>query len=224
MIIIKEAVMRYNKSNIASFDIDAQKGFTPLCPAELPVPDGDLIGPELNKNATFAKYRIGSKDAHNENAVWVATSEKPQFSKVGLPNVDIRWNSHCNVGTRGFELLDDLPDPLDYDFFIWKGIENNTHPYGACYHDLANKRSTGVIEFLHSKKIEVIIAGGLATDYCVYTTVVQLVEAGFTVVLNLAACCGIAEDTIKTALEKMKEMGVIIVDDIKKWADDNIVV
>ena len=28
---------------IASFDVDAQKGFTPLCPNELPVPEGDTI-------------------------------------------------------------------------------------------------------------------------------------------------------------------------------------
>lgn len=31
-------------SKIASFDVDAQKGFTPLCPDELPVPGGDAIG------------------------------------------------------------------------------------------------------------------------------------------------------------------------------------
>ncbi len=32
----------------AAFDVDAQKGFTPLCPDELPVVGGHLIGAELN--------------------------------------------------------------------------------------------------------------------------------------------------------------------------------
>lgn len=206
--------MRINKETTAAFDIDAQKGFTPICPDELPVPDGDNIVSELNKNASFAKFRIGSKDAHNKNALWVATEELPQFSEVGAPNVDIRWNSHCNVGTQGFELLDGLPDPLDYDYFVWKGIENNTHPYGACFHDLKKQRTTGMIEFLKSRNIETIIAGGLATDYCVFETVSELNEAGFKVVLNLKACRGIAEETTSAAIASMIEKGIIVADDI----------
>ena len=45
---------------IASFDVDAQKGFTPLCPSELPVPEGDAIVPALNQLAARAELRIGS--------------------------------------------------------------------------------------------------------------------------------------------------------------------
>ena len=46
---------------IASFDVDAQKGFTPLCPNELPVPEGDAIVPALNQLAARAQLRIGSR-------------------------------------------------------------------------------------------------------------------------------------------------------------------
>ncbi|MDU2872339.1 MAG: nicotinamidase, partial [Pseudomonas aeruginosa] len=49
-------------SKIASFDVDAQKGFTPLCPDELPVPGGDAIGAALNQLASRAALRLGSKD------------------------------------------------------------------------------------------------------------------------------------------------------------------
>ena len=45
---------------IASFDVDAQKGFTPLCPDELPVPGGDTIAPALNQLAARASLRLGS--------------------------------------------------------------------------------------------------------------------------------------------------------------------
>ena len=209
--------MIFTKEQTASFDVDAQKGFTPLCPKELPVPDGYNIVDELNKNALEACVRVGSKDAHNPNAIWVATEENPQFSIVGVgePNVDIRWNSHCNVGTTGFELLDGLPKPLEYDYFVWKGIEDDTHPYGACYHDIAKKISTGVIEYLKSKNIKCVIVGGLATDYCVFETVMELVESGFVVILNLESCRGISEDTIKTAIEKMEKVGVIIRGELK---------
>ena len=33
---------------IAAIDVDAQNGFTPLCPGELPVEDGENIADELN--------------------------------------------------------------------------------------------------------------------------------------------------------------------------------
>ncbi|MGL5290220.1 MAG: nicotinamidase, partial [Aeromonas sp.] len=55
---------------IASLDIDAQKGFTPLCPNELPVAGGSEIVAALNAQATLATLRVGSKDAHPANADW----------------------------------------------------------------------------------------------------------------------------------------------------------
>lgn len=87
------------------------------------------------------------------------------------------------------------------------------HPYGACYHDLSEKMSTGVIEFLKCHDIQTIIVGGLATDYCVKTTVLQLLRAKFSVLINLAACRGIADETTKAAIEEMKNEGALIFND-----------
>ena len=61
-----------DKNEVASLDVDAQRGFTPLCPNELPVPGGDHIVAELNAQAKCARLRIGSKDAHPANPVWLA--------------------------------------------------------------------------------------------------------------------------------------------------------
>jgi nicotinamidase/pyrazinamidase len=197
---------------IASFDVDAQKGFTPLCPDELPVPDGDKIVEELNLQATYANFRIGSKDAHPENAVWVADEENPMFSKMeNEAECDMRWPAHCIVGTKGFELLDGLPKPLDYDFFVYKGIEKNVHPYGAIYSDLSGIRSTGVKEFLAWNRVDVIIVAGLATDFCVTTTAQQLSAIGIDVIVNLGACRGVAPDSTEKAISDMKDVGIVIV-------------
>ncbi|MGY3869903.1 isochorismatase family protein [Aeromonas crassostreae] len=189
---------------IASLDIDAQKGFTPLCPQELPVPGGDEIVAALNAQAALASVRVGSKDAHSANAIWTTS---PPFIPLPHANADLSWPSHCVPGTPGFELLDGLPAPIDYDFFVWKGIEPDLHPYGACYHDLAGRRSTGLIEFLHSRGVTTVLAGGLATDYCVKTSVLQLRQAGFRVIVHLAACRGIAPDTVASAHTQMIEAG-----------------
>ena len=46
------------KKYIASFDIDAQNTFTPVCPDELPVAEGDTIAPELNAQAQIASQAV----------------------------------------------------------------------------------------------------------------------------------------------------------------------
>lgn len=184
-------------SKTASHNVDPQKGFTPLCPSELPVPDGHNIVDELNGQNNLVKYKTVSKDVHPANASWLATVNKPQFSPVEGEDVDVAWNAHCMSGTYGTELIDGLPRMKDYDFFVAKGFEPDLHPYSSCYHDLSKKVSTGLIEWYNSKDISTVIVGGLATNYCVGSTVIDLVEAGFQVVLNLGGCRGIGtEDQI----------------------------
>ena len=202
---------RFQKNKTAAFDVDAQYTFTPECPDELPVAGGTEIVEALNQQAEFACIRVGSKDAHSPKAVWVASDNRPMFTPVEGDNVDIAWNQHAVPGTKGFELIAGLPKPAEYNYFVWKGIELDMHPYGACYHDLADTMSTGVIEFLRAKGIETVVVGGLATDYCVKTTALQLRHAGFEVIVNLEACRGIANETVVQAIEEMTAAGIAIV-------------
>ncbi len=202
---------------VAAIDIDAQNCFTPLCPDELPVPDGDGIVSELNLQAQLAHWRIGSKDAHSPAALWLASEAQPQLSVItGHKNLDVRWNLHAVPGTKGFELLKGLPPVTDYDFFVWKGIEPDCHPYGACYHDLANQRSTGIIEFLKSHQITTVLAGGLALEFCVKTTVLQLRKVGFRVIVNLGATRGLMPETGEQAISDMKDAGAEFVESARE--------
>jgi len=183
----------FNKT--ISFDVDSQNGFTPNCPGELPVNDGHNIVDELNNQAKFAKYRFMSKDAHPQNGLWTSNSKNKQFSPViDIKDVDIHWNQHCVVGTYGFELINGLPHPSEYDYLVYKGVERDMHPYSPIYHNLKKTISTGVIEMAKALKVETFIVGGLATDYCVSEAVLDLKKAGFNVILNLAASRGINND------------------------------
>ncbi len=200
------------KNLVASFDVDAQNTFTPLCPHELAVAEGNLIVPELNAQAAFASLRLASRDAHSPSAVWLADEKHPQFSPVkGHPDSDIHWIAHAIVGTRGFDFIDGL-DPAKYHYQVYKGVQPDMHPYGACFHDLGNRLSTGAIEFLKVHGITTVLVGGLATDYCVKNTVLQLLDAEFSVVLNQSACRGIAPDTTLAALAEMKARGAVVID------------
>lgn len=195
-------------NEIASLDVDAENCFTPYCMGELPVEEGHLIVNDLNAQSKKGKWRIGSKDAHSLASLWVDTDKNPQFSEIaGYENLDIRWKVHGVPGTFGFKLIEGLPKVTDYDYFVWKGIELDMHPYGMCYHDLHQKMSTGVIEFLNYNGVYVCIVGGLATDYCVRVTVEQLLKKGFFVILNLAACRAISKETELVAINSIKEIG-----------------
>lgn len=196
---------------IVSLDIDAQKTFTPLCPKELPIAEGNLIAPELNAQAALADFRVMSKDAHSLSAKWLCPSHDKQLQATHLPNAPETWIAHAIIGSEGFQLLDSLPLVTEYDFCVWKGIEPDMHPYGACYHDINETMSTGLIEWLHVKKASTLIVGGLATDYCVKSTVLQLLRGGsWRVIVNRAACRGIAPDTIEQAWQTMQQQGAIL--------------
>ncbi|WP_208379537.1 isochorismatase family protein [Psychromonas algicola] len=206
-------MIKVDSTMTASFDVDPQCGFTPLCPDELPIKEGNLIADELNAQSAFANFRIVSKDCHPAKAPWIAESAEQIMTPVEgeYPNLDIKWPAHCVVGTLGNSLIPGLPDEKEYDVVIEKGIDPLKHPYGACYHDLAEEEGTGIIEWLQERKVGTVIVGGLATDFCVKTTVLQLSTAGFKVILNLAACRGVAEESTQLACQLMKDKGVKIV-------------
>jgi nicotinamidase/pyrazinamidase len=202
---------KINQTPIASLDVDPQKGFTVLCPDELPVIGGDTIVPVLNAIASIVDIRTVSRDLHPAEALWNAATPDEMLQPVGLKNVDIKWNPHCRVGTYGAELLDGLPHPIEgYDFCANKGMDADSHPYGACYHDLGGELSTGLIEYYHSKGVKRVVVGGLATDFCVKISVLQLLQAGFSVALVKSATFAALPELYDTAIEEMRSAGAII--------------
>lgn len=205
--------MRISPQTTASFDVDPQRGFTPLCPDELPVTDGHLIAAELNAQAAFARLRLVSKDCHPPQAPWMACCPEQILQPVqgNYPNLDVMWPPHCISGTEGNRLIPGLPDEYRYDRVVEKGSDPLMHPYGACFHDLHETLSTGVMEWLHQQQIEQVILGGLATDFCVKTTALQLRRGGFDVILNQAACRGVASTSTADALAEMAAAGVTLI-------------
>ncbi|MDE1350389.1 isochorismatase family protein [Vibrio aestuarianus] len=204
--------IKIDKAKTASVDVDPQKGFSELCPNELPVAGALEIVDELKHNHSKASVRLVSRDMHPPGAAWEAQSPDKMLQPVGLPEVDIKWNPHCVVGTLGVELLPGLPAVREYDFQLNKGIDPDAHPYGAFYHDQADTLSTGGIEFLRAKAIDTVIVGGLALDFCVKKSVEQLLDAGFRVILNLASTRAVFPENAITVIGELADKGVILVE------------
>ncbi len=200
--------------SIVAIDVDAQRAFSPLCPQELPVAEGDLIVPELNAQAALADWRVLTRDAHSAQAVWVVDTPAQMLQALPYPNADLTWVRHAEVGSEGFLPLPGLPAPEDYDFLVHKGLDTHMHPYGACFHDMAGRISTGLLEWLQVRGADCVIVGGLATDYCVKDTVLQLCGHGqWQVLVNLAACRGIAAATTADATAQMQAAGAVLLPD-----------
>lgn len=200
------------KNKTACIDVDPQQGFSELCPNELPVAGALQIVDELILNHGKASLKLVSRDMHPPGAAWEAESPDRMLEPVGLPEVDIKWNPHCVVGTQGVELLPGLPSVREYDFQINKGIDPDAHPYGAFYHDQADTLSTGGIEFLLSNQIDTVIVGGLALDFCVKKSVEQLVAAGFKVIINLASTRAVFPDNAESVVHELEQQGVVMVE------------
>jgi nicotinamidase/pyrazinamidase len=211
--LLKGKSMFVEKEKTASFDVDPQRGFTPLCPKELPIAGGDEIAGELNEQANYATCRVVSKDQHPAEALWVTDDPNQVLTPVegDYPNLDVKWPAHCVAGTEGNRLIPGLPDEDAYDLVVHKGVDPEKHPYGACYHDLASSESTGVIEWLRQRNIETVIVGGLATDYCMKTTALQLKAAGFKVIVNLGACRSVKPATLDADQTEMRRAGIYII-------------
>lgn len=67
-----------------------------------------------------------------------------------------------------------------------------------------------MIEYLKGQAVEQVIVGGLALDFCVKTTALQLAAAGFRVIIHLPACRAISEEGAIQAIADMQQAGVAV--------------
>ena len=172
--------------------IDIQNDF--LRGGTLAVPDGeDVIAPLNEYIATFVAASlpiIASRDWHPANHC--------SFRSQGGP-----WPAHCVAGTTGAEFARELALPRDVPL-----ISKATSPARESYSDFDR---TALAERLRKSSVKRIFVGGLATEYCVLTTVDDALRLGFQVVLLIDAIRPInvnPTDGIR-ALERMVRSGAI---------------
>ncbi|BCN26647.1 isochorismatase family protein [Vibrio alfacsensis] len=214
--------VQVNYQTTAVIDVDPEKGFTELCPNELPVAGALDIVPELLNNHTKGRLKLVSRDLHPPKAAWDAETPANMLEPVGLPNVDIKWNRHCVLGTTGSELLDGLPPVLEYDFQVNKGMDPDAHPYGIFFHDVADTKTTGANEFLKINQIDTLVIGGLALDFCVKKSVEQALDLGFDVIVNLASSRAVLPNNVDAVITELKSKGAIFVDNADEIVVENL--
>ena len=109
------------------------------------------------------------------------------------------WPVHCVQGTPGADFHPALRLPRGT-----RVVSKGTDPAREAY---SGFEGTPLADMLRSLGCRRIWIGGLATDYCVKTSVLQLRRAGLRVIVHLDACRGIAPETVASAHTQMIEAG-----------------
>jgi nicotinamidase/pyrazinamidase len=160
-------------SESALLIVDAQRGFSTLCPAELPVPGALDIVPQLNRLLDLPFARIdASADWH------------PPDHRSFLGQRDNLYPPHCVAGTPGAEFLPGLHTERFHT--IWrKGHEREFEAYAL------TEQHPGYPELLKAQRIKIVAVCGLATNICCFFAARDLRDAGFRVLIVEDASAGI---------------------------------
>jgi nicotinamidase/pyrazinamidase len=169
--------------------VDAQRGFTSLCPAELPVPGGLEVVPNINRLLAWPWARIdASQDWH------------PPDHCSFLGRRDNLYPPHCVQGTPGAEFLPGLHTARFHT--IWrKGYDRDFEAYAL------TAQHPGFPALLRAGGITTVAVCGLATNICCFFVARDLRAAGFRVLLVEDACAGIDVPAAGLYQTKAKEEG-----------------
>ena len=153
--------------------VDAQRGFTTLCPAELPVPGGLEIVPAVNRLLELPWRRIdASQDWH------------PPDHRSFLGRRDNLYPPHCVAGTPGADFLPGLHAGQFHA--VWrKGYDRDFEAYAV------TAQHPGYVALLRAEGVGAVVVCGIATNICCFFTARDLRVAGFEVVIAEDAGAGI---------------------------------
>lgn len=112
------------------------------------------------------------------------------------------WPVHCEVGTPGEHLREELADTR-FDAVFRKGRHE------AAYSGFEGTDDDGTLlaDWLRSRGVERVDVCGLATDHCVRATALDAVGQGFTTRVLLGLSAGVAPASTEAALEALRSAG-----------------
>lgn len=169
--------------------VDVQRDF---CPGgALPVPEGDQVVPVLNEYIKMFR-RAGAEIYATRD--WHPPNHSSFKAYGGI------WPPHCIRGSEGAQFYPYLILPEEV-----KIISKATDPSKEAY---SGFEGTKLEEELGKKGVKRVFVGGLATDYCVKSTVFDALQLGFETILLVDAICGVnlkPDDSEKAIVEMIKK-------------------
>jgi nicotinamidase/pyrazinamidase len=187
---------------------DPQRDF---CPGgALAVPEGDAIMALVNGLARQFAHVVVTQDWHPAGHMSFASAHpgKRPFETIEVDyGRQTLWPDHCVQGTAGAAFHPSLDIP-HAELVIRKGYHPLIDSYSA-FRENDGKTPTGLTGYLRERGLERVTLCGLATDFCVYFSAIDALEAGFEARLVLEASRAIdVEGSLGRALAAMRQAGV----------------
>src|SRR5205807_547320 len=188
--------------------VDAQQGFTTLCPKELPVPAGLEIVVNVNRLLELSWARIDSSQD------WHPPDHCSFFGQR-----DNLYPPHCVAGTPGAEFIPGLQTNRFHA--IWrKGFYRDADAYAI------TAQHPGFPGLLRASGITGVVVCGLATNICCFFAARDLRKGGFNVYMVEDASAGIDVPAAgffqEQAKKEAEEMGIryLTTDDVQKASQE----
>ncbi len=119
------------------------------------------------------------------------------------------WPIHCVEGTHGGDIHESLTPFVDEGMVFFKGRDRNEEQYSGAQG--LNEAGQSLCEVLNILDIKEVVICGIATEFCVKNTALDLLDAGFKVSLLKEGLGYVSEEGHKAAIEQMKEKGIHII-------------
>jgi len=179
----------------------------------LAVPQGEAVVPVANRLMDRVDLVVATQDWHPATHGSFAANHPGRNpyelgELAGLPQV--LWPTHCVQWTGGAQFHPGLDTRRIAKAFP-KGTDTAIDSYSGLF-DNGRRKATGLGDWLTAQRVEEVVICGLATDYCVKATAIDVVRLGFHTVLVEDACrgVGLAPGDIPAALAAMREVGIVI--------------
>ena len=188
--------------------VDVQNDFIPG--GALPVKEGDLIVPLVNRLGASFEHVILTQDWHTPGHISFASvhAGKKPFETTQLAyGTQVLWPDHCVQGTAGADFHKDLKIP-HAELIIRKGYRKQMDSYSAFF-EADGKASTGLTGYVKDRGFTQVYLVGLATDFCVCWSALDARKVGLGASVIEDACRGIdTKGSLAAAWDQMNKAGV----------------
>jgi nicotinamidase/pyrazinamidase len=199
--------------------VDVQGDFTKWKNGSLAVPGSDEGYVKSVEAATrqlkdLGVLIFGTQDWHPPDHVSFATShpgKKPFETIIIDGRTQALWPPHCIQGTENARVL------IDNNLFlaIVKMSQDPSVENYSAFQD-GNGTKTEMDAILRINGVEEVILYGIATEYCVKATSLDLLAANYKTTVIEGLCRSVSPDAAAAGLDEMRHKGVRVVNELNE--------